>query len=130
LPDAPFNSLLTSGDLTSSLKDESNGVKKTSKPISIPEVRRPKVDDNNLELVDNSSIDSFVFVENKAPFAPENDNDVGSFFNGPTPSFHCKSILDELTDIANKLAVIESSAPQWDTFVDSVCLPNGEEEED
>ena len=119
---------MTSQDLSSSLKKDSIVNKKVSKPILIPEAKKTN-NDNNLQLDDHSTIDSFVFVENKAPFAPENDNDVGSFFNGPMPSFHCKTILEELTDIANKLAAIESSAHQWDTFVDSVCLPNDESEE-
>lgn len=65
-----------------------------------------------------------MFVEMKAPFAND-ENELGSFFNGPSPTFSGSGDLtEELSDITSQLAMIESNVQVWDSFVDSVCCPN------
>lgn len=66
--------------------------------------------------------ESFVFVE--APFASSEESKVlGSFFNGPTPAFSQEeeALLANLGDLSAEIEKLESSVPQWDSFVDSVC---------
>lgn len=100
--------------------------KTVSKPISIPNDKKSA---RIPSPSDSSSLDSFVFVENRPLFTSENDTDVGSFFNGPTPSFNYSTdVFDELNEISDQLAAIESNAQQWDSFVDSVCSPDSEED--
>ncbi len=136
LPDAPFSKLLISEDTTDSSK----------KKIIVEEVLSPKsplksdpifIPTKNLEKssiasspVYSSSGDSFVFVELKAPFAPEEQHELGSFFNGPSPTFTCSGgdSTGDLSELTVKLAELESNAQQWDSFVESICLTENEED--
>ena len=64
--------------------------------------------------------DSFVFVE--APFASSEEKVLGSFFNGPSPGFlEMEQLPLQLTELTAEIEAIESSANQWDSFVESVC---------
>lgn len=74
-----------------------------------------------------SSLDSFVFVDLKPPFAPDDQSELGSFFNGPSPSFGDCSLAEEMEDLAGQLALMESNAQQWDQFVDSINLKSEDE---
>lgn len=76
-----------------------------------------------------SSLDSFVFVDLKPPFAPDDQNELGSFFNGPSPSFGECSLAEEMEDLTDQLALMESNAQQWDQFVDSINLKSDDENE-
>lgn len=73
-----------------------------------------------------SSGDSFVFIEMRAPFASRDQNELGSFFNGPSPAF-TNSLPEAMDDIATQLAAIESNVDHWDSFIDSVCCHQDEE---
>jgi hypothetical protein len=75
-----------------------------------------------------SSLDSFVFVDLKPPFAPDDQSELGSFFNGPSPSFGECSLAEEMEDLTAQLALMESNAQQWDQFVDSINLKSEEDE--
>lgn len=115
-------------DITSSILDVAKVQldNPASEPIKIPIER--KVDRTPSPT---SSLDSFVFVENRPLFAAEEENDVESFFNGPSPSFtNSGDVLEEINEISNQLAAIESNAHQWDSFVDSVCSPDAEEDDE
>lgn len=114
---------------------ESKSANSPSKPIQVPS--RPR-NSTHAELYQNLSpsstpkslTDSFVFVDLNPPFASEEQNDINSFFHGPSPAFingfdHLKDV-DELT---HQLAVIEANASQLDEFVDNICVSEDEEEE-
>ena len=77
-----------------------------------------------------SSLDSFVFVDLKPPFAPDDQSELGSFFNGPSPSFGENSLAEELEDLTSQLDLMESNAQQWDQFVNSINLKDAEDELD
>ena len=130
IPEAPFSNLLhnESDDLSKNGKDEpSDSSTQKSNPIIIPSK-------NNKESPSSpqysSSGDSFVFVELKAPFASDEQHELGSFFNGPSPTFtgSCTDSNCDISDITVQLAEMESNAQQWDSFVESICC-DGEKEE-
>jgi len=75
--------------------------------------------------------DSFVFVDINPPFASEEQNDINSFFHGPSPSFsNGFDSLKDVDEVTNQLATIEASAKQIDVFVDNICSYEDEEEEE
>lgn len=98
-----------------------------TKPISIPEPQvRKKLPDLSTSPGVGCSGDSgesdFVFVDLKAPFASQDQSELGSFFNGPSPAFsNSGDLTEELGDITSQLAMLESNIVQWDSFVDSIC---------
>ena len=74
--------------------------------------------------------DSYVFVDINPPFASGEQNDINSFFHGPSPSFSGGfDGLKDVDELTNQLATIEANASQIDDFVDNICASEGEEEE-
>lgn len=138
LPDTAFSELLAyrkSPDLCRADSEPPPAATAASEPISIPEKdsngKNARVAHLASSPVYSSSGDSFVFVEMKAPFAPTGQHELGSFFNGPSPTFSASGDFSEqLSDISVQLAVVESSIQQWDSFVDSVCCPETEGDEE
>lgn len=106
-----------------------------SEPIQVPiGSQRFK----NVELGQNLSsdstpkslTDSFVFVDLNPPFASEEQNDLNSFFHGPSPAFsNGFDSLKDVDELTNQLAVIEANASQLDEFVDNICASEEEEEQ-
>lgn len=92
---------------------------------SLEKLEKDKVDgaDQNTtsQLLQSSSEDSFVFVE--APFASGDQRVLGSFFNGPSPTFSgCKDFdLMGPEEISSEIEKLELVVPEWDSFVDSIC---------
>lgn len=126
LPESAFDNLLLAPKSSTpepfKKSDESNV---DSKPISIPDIRKKA---NELAVSPCSSESSFVFVEMKAPFASQDQHELGSFFNGPCPAFSGSGdMTEELDDVTSQLAALESNVDQWDSFVDSVCFPKEDE---
>lgn len=100
-----------------------------SEPISIPEKEKKEI--IGTSSVYSSSGDSFVFVELKAPFAPDEQHELGSFFNGPSPTFtNSGDNVNELFELSSQIAAIELNAEQFDSFVDSVCCQPDEIKEE
>lgn len=107
----------------------------TSDPIRIPNSR--KKNDLEQETLNNcknnssspgcSSLGSFVIVDMKTPFAPNDQNDLGSFFNGPSPTFRENNLADELEDITTQLAQMETNCQEWNSFVESITSKEEEE---
>lgn len=78
-----------------------------------------------------SLTDSYVFVDLNPPFASEEQNDINSFFHGPSPAFNNGfDSLKDVDELTNQLAVIEANASQIDDFVDNICVSEDEEEEE
>ena len=108
-----------------------------SEPIQVPKApsNQPKHQDlyQNLSAgsTPKSLTDSFVFVDLNPPFASEEQNDINSFFHGPSPTFNNNSFdgLKDVDDLMNQLNVIEANASQIDDFVDNICASENEEEE-
>lgn len=75
-----------------------------------------------------SSLGSFVIVDMKTPFAPNDQNDLGSFFNGPSPTFAENNLADELEDITTQLAQMETNCQEWNSFVESLTSKEEDEE--
>ena len=101
-----------------------------TKPITIPEskIRKKLFADLSSSPQCSSGDSDFVFVDLKAPFASKDQQELGSFFNGPVPSFTGSGDLtEELSDISSHLAMLESNVVQWDSFVDSICCPPEDE---
>jgi len=101
-------------------------ISKCSEPIRIPSSRKQK-SDLEQELINCknsspgcSSLGSFVIVDMKTPFAPNDQNDLGSFFNGPSPTFKENNLADEMEDITSHLAQMESISQEWNSFVESI----------
>jgi len=103
-----------------------------SEPIQVP------IRANNVEYCHNGSssstpkslTDSFVFVDLNPPFASEEQNDLNSFFHGPSPVFgNGFDNLKDVDEVTNQLAVIEANAHQLDEFVDNICISEDEEED-
>ncbi|CAG2101170.1 unnamed protein product [Medioppia subpectinata] len=122
IPEPPFSSLLPNEDTIDSMKRISSlKPPQKSDPIVIP---TKSVVENSITSspIYSSSGDSFVFVELKAPFACEEDHELGSFFNGPSPTFtgSCADSMGDLSELTTTIAELESNAQQWDTFVDSI----------
>ncbi|CAG2159782.1 unnamed protein product [Oppiella nova] len=129
IPEAPFSNLLPNEDTIDSSKRISLlKVPQKSDPIVIP---TKSVIENSMTSspIYSSSGDSFVFVELKAPFACEEDHELGSFFNGPTPAFTGSGAdsMGDLSELTTTLAELESNAQQWDSFVESICLSDNED---
>jgi len=129
IPEAPFSNLLPNEDTIDSSKRISLlKVPQKSDPIVIP---TKSVIENSITSspIYSSSGDSFVFVELKAPFACEEDHELGSFFNGPTPAFTGSGAdsMGDLSELTTTLAELESNAQQWDSFVESICLSDNED---
>lgn len=108
-----------------------------SEPIQVPtaQVRsRQKeqvIHNVSSESTPKSLTDSFVFVELNPPFASDEQNDINSFFNGPSPVFsHGFDCLKDVDEITNQLAVIEADASQIDEFVDNICVSEDEEDDE
>ena len=116
-------------------KDLNNLNSKISDPIKIPSSRNKlAVGDLESEIgncknnssPDCSSLGSFVIVDMKTPFAND-QNDLGSFFNGPSPTFRENNLADELEDITTQLAQLESNCNEWSSFVESITSKEDEE---
>lgn len=113
---------------------------KSSEPIRIPSSRKPAAssDPAESEIVNCknnassspgcSSLGSFVIVDMKTPFAPNDQNDLGSFFNGPSPTFRENNLADELEDITTQLAQMESNCQEWSSFVESITSKEDEDD--
>ena len=147
LPDEAFKHLLPANYEDDSLLIQSTNGKreklkreadsKSSEPIRIPSSRKSPGDPAEPEIVNCknnassspgcSSLGSFVIVDMKTPFAPNDQNDLGSFFNGPSPTFRENNLADELEDISTQLAQIETNCQEWNSFVESIT---SKEEED
>lgn len=77
-----------------------------------------------------SLTDSFVFVDLNPPFASEEQNDLNSFFHGPSPAFsNGFDSLKDVEELTNQLADIEANASQLDEFVDNICVSEDEEDQ-
>lgn len=108
-------------------------VPNASKPIVIPSDRR----NNNYRqpCLDNSpepvgSGESYVFVDNRPPFAPDHD-DIEILFTGPTPSFVTNpSGGSELLNIQQTLDAMEIEMLSIDDFLESLEIKSGEEDDD
>ena len=136
IPEPSFSTLFQSEDTMDSSKKTTPGVSPNSpkippksEPIIIP-TRSPLHESIASSPIYSSSGDSFVFVELKAPFASEESHELGSFFNGPSPTFTGSGgdSTSDLSDLTVTLAELESNAQQWDSFVESICLTQNEEE--
>lgn len=107
-----------------------------SEPIQVPTgSHRPKLGDLYPNLSPGSTpkslTESFVFVELNPPFASEEQNDINSFFHGPSPTFYSGfDTLKDVDELTSQLAVIEANASQLDEFVDNICMSEEEEEEE
>ena len=133
IPEAPFSTLLRREDPEDEVdkpksSEAASESPKKSEPIVIP-TKGPTEQSITSSPICSSSGDSFVFVELKAPFATE-DNELGSFFNGPMPSFTGSGgdSIGDLSDLTTTLAEFENNAQQWDSFVESICLTENEDE--
>lgn len=116
--------------------------KARSEPIQVPEVSNhhqhhlnklgcnPRNHSVSQGSTPKSLTDSFVFIDLNPPFASEEQNDLNSFFHGPSPTF-CNGFdsLKDVDDLTNQLAVIEANAEQIDDFVDNICASEDEENE-
>lgn len=106
-----------------------------SEPIQVPSgSHRSKHGDILQNLTPGSTpkslTDSFVFVDLNPPFASEEQNDINSFFHGPSPTFYSGfDTLKDVDELTSQLAVIEANASQLDEFVDNICMSEDEEEE-
>lgn len=127
----------TNNILCKSLTNGSNRSKDgQSDPIQVPS---SPYKSKNVDLHQNLSCgstpksltDSFVFVDLNPPFASEEQNDINSFFHGPSPAFtNGFDNLKDVDELTNHLAVIEASASQFDEFVDNICVSEDDEEVD
>lgn len=104
------------------------GVK--SEPIQVP---RKSNQLNNLISTPSSTpkslSDSYVFVDLNPPFASDEQNDLNSFFHGPTPTFTSSlGSSKDVEDLTCQLATIEANASQIDEFVDNICVSEDDEE--
>lgn len=143
LPDEAFRHLLPANyEEDSLLESQANKRKeqfkkdltsKSSDPIRIPNSRKGKTDleQEILNCKNNSSpgcssLGSFVIVDMKTPFAPNDQNDLGSFFNGPSPTFRENNLADELEDITTQLAQMETNCQEWNSFVESITSKDEE----
>lgn len=104
-----------------------------SEPIQVPTgSRRSKHVEIGPNLSSGSTpkslIDSFVFVDLNPPFASEEQNDLNSFFHGPSPAFsNGFDSLKDVEELTSQLADIEANASQLDEFVDNICVSEDEE---
>ncbi|KAH7642993.1 autophagy-related protein 13-like protein [Dermatophagoides farinae] len=108
----------------------------SSNPIKIPSTKMMKSQSQSIksptsQQIYSTSNDSFVFVELNAPFASE-ESLLHSFFHGPSPTFlhrsnDCDSIND-MDELSMQLAELESAATQIDSFVESICVSNENED--
>ncbi|WP_289458358.1 hypothetical protein, partial [Klebsiella pneumoniae] len=74
--------------------------------------------------------ESYVFIDNRSPFAPDHD-DIQIFFNGPTPSFVANptSKLGSLSQIKETIAACKSEMEGIDDFLESLNVKAGEDDE-
>lgn len=104
------------------------GTSVKSEPIQVPGKRNQL---NNVITTPGSTpkslSDSYVFVDLNPPFASDEQNDLNSFFHGPTPTFANGSLKD-FEDLTCQLATIEANASQIDEFVDNICVSEDDEE--
>lgn len=116
------------------LSQQPKSMNAQSEPIQVPTgSQRSKHVDLGQNLSSSSTprslTDSFVFVDLNPPFASDEQNDINSFFHGPSPAFSngfdCLKDVDELT---SQLADIEANASQLDEFVDNICVSEDEED--
>lgn len=122
VPETAFLSLLTQSQLPGKAEDapddptpEGPVIKTTVSTTGTTTVAMTSTD----AMASSSADESFVIVE--APFASQ-EKILGSFFNGPAPSFaDSEDILTHLNELSREIEEIESSVPQWDSFVESVC---------
>lgn len=122
----------------------SNGCRSTnaqSEPIQVPmgnaRIKSNQQDQNNARLsltpgsTPKSLTDSYVFVDLNPPFASDEQNDINSFFHGPSPSFtNGLSSLKDVEELTSQLATIEANASQIDDFVDNICASEDEEDDE
>lgn len=108
-----------------------------SEPIEVPQAgpfrSKPIEFCQNLSAgsTPKSLTDSFVFVDLNPPFASEEQNDINSFFHGPSPAFsNGFDNLKDVDELTNQLAVIEANASQIDEFIDNICVSEDEDEQD
>lgn len=105
-----------------------------SEPIQVPGSRRRNQADHHSSLTPGSTpkslTDSYVFVDLNPPFASDEQNDINSFFHGPSPSFsNGSSNLKDIEELTSQLATFEANASQIDDFVDNMCASEDDEEE-
>lgn len=118
-------------------KSDQQSDAKSSEPIRIPSSRKAPADPGEQEPANFknnassspgcSSLGSFVIVDMKTPFAPNDQNDLGSFFNGPSPTFRENNLADELEDITTQLAQMETNCQEWNSFVESITSKEDED---
>lgn len=124
----PFSALLPKDESNSSDSKENETVqrkdgKSTPIPISIPSSKSI----SKSPQIYSTSNDSFVFVELNAPFASD-DREFGSFFHGPSPTFiNNNDDSSDINELSVQLAELESNAPQFDSFVESICITESQE---
>lgn len=76
-----------------------------------------------------SSDDSYVFVEPIPPFASTDQKVLSSFFNGPAPAFsESEKFALQVSELEEKLRDLESTVPTWESFVESICSSNEDDE--
>lgn len=104
-----------------------------SEPIQVPKNRGRNHLEHHTSLTPGSTpkslTDSYVFVDLNPPFASDEQNDINSFFHGPSPSFtNTSSSLRDVDELTNQLATFEANASQIDDFVDNMCASEDDEE--
>lgn len=120
---------------TTNCKGNNRSTNAQSEPIQVPTgPHRAKHQELCRNLSSGSTpkslTDSYVFVDLNPPFASEEQNDINSFFHGPSPAFsNGFDSLKDVEELTNQLAVIEANASQIDDFVDNICASEDEEEE-
>lgn len=122
LPSEPLKPIeeVVQHDAKSPTKDNTGSVNETSAIGGQIISRESKI---------TSSDDSYVFVEPIPPFASTDQKSLSSFFNGPAPSFsESEKFALQVSEIEEKLRDIELNIPTWDSFVDSICSSNADDE--
>uniref|UniRef100_A0A6P6XTI3 Autophagy-related protein 13-like n=2 Tax=Dermatophagoides pteronyssinus TaxID=6956 RepID=A0A6P6XTI3_DERPT len=105
----------------------------SSNPIKIPssKIKSQSIKSPTSQQIYSTSNESFVFVELNAPFASE-ESLLQSFFNGPSPTFIQQSndsdSMNDMDELSIQLAELESAATQIDSFVESICVTNENED--
>lgn len=104
-----------------------------SQPIGIPSDRRnPNYHEHrHADSSPLGSAESYVFIDNRSPFAPDHD-DIQIFFNGPTPSFVANPPTNpgQLLHIRETIAACVSEMEGIDAFLEALNVKSGEDDEE